>query len=431
MSTLVQRTFVQRFFPLITGLGYFVFTFLVFKFGPWEWGEENFNQNVLVFFIAVALVLGFFAGQIPLAHAGKEKDIAYLLHLYSFSLCLMIVMSFFLLFSRTGGQMNLLWKGLTDPGYAYSQSRENVVESANFFAGLCEYFNILVSPVTILWLSLGIRLWKDLSRFKKIGYFFGMFFYIMPYIATGTNKGLFDLFFWIFWIWLALHPEKINRKILFRGKILVVVAVVAVICFSFFSIGVKGRYGGEIPFYNARAMIAYNTEYPVLKDLPKSMQEGVSAGLFYITQGYKGMSLCMDYEWVPMFGIGHSRFYTWLIGEKILQQTNMHKEGYCFRLAQRGYWDDSVLWSTIFPWLANDVSFWGIPVVMFFFSFFLALAWRDIIIARNKEVLYLFPIMMSIFFTLNMNNYIFQTADTAFSSTILFGYWLLNRCHHA
>ncbi len=40
-------------------------------------------------------------------------------------------------------------------------------------------------------------------------------------------------------------------------------------------------------------------------------------------------------------------------------------------------WSDNTEWSTIFPWLANDVGFTGSLIVVFFLGILFGKSWRD------------------------------------------------------
>ena len=74
----------------------------------------------------------------------------------------------------------------------------------------------------------------------------------------------------------------------------------------------------------------------------------------------------------------------------------LYKRSYTYRLRELG-WNDQHRFSTMFPWIANDISFPMVPVLMLLIGGMFGASWRDAVFGRNDcavVVLAIFLIMM-------------------------------------
>ena len=120
----------------------------------------------------------------------------------------------------------------------------------------------------------------------------------------------------------------------------------------------------------------------VVRYLPSgSLRTGVVGLSFYVTHGYYGLYLSLDKPFVPMFGVGHSLFLTQQ-AVRLTGNEQIAMMSYPKRIEEDG-WDALGLWSTIYPWIASDVSFPGTVAVVFLIGRLFALAWYDALSGRN------------------------------------------------
>ena len=105
------------------------------------------------------------------------------------------------------------------------------------------YIIILLSPIYWIYTILSMLLWRNLNNFKKIGSLFIYLLWILQYICTATNVGLFN-FFIIFVIcyisrdFLESKESKINYK-----KYVFYLGCLAVLLCVIFSITMGSRIG--------------------------------------------------------------------------------------------------------------------------------------------------------------------------------------------
>jgi hypothetical protein len=113
----------------------------------------------------------------------------------------------------------------------------------------------------------------------------------------------------------------------------------------------------------------------------------------YFTQGYYGLSLALALgDFRSTWGLGNAPFamaaYVSLTGDE-----QLYENSYTFRLREIG-WSDVQLWSTMFPWIANDISFSMVPVFMLIIGAVFGASWRDAVYANNGSAAVVFALLM-------------------------------------
>ena len=141
----------------------------------------------------------------------------------------------------------------------------------------------------------------------------------------------------------------------------------------------------------------------------------------YLSQGYYGMSQALTLDWVPMYGVGNSMFLVNMISGHIY---DIDQYTYQVRLEPLG-WDSDVRWHTMYTWVANDVSFYGVVAVMFLIGCLFGMMFRDAITTENpfaKASIFFF-ILMLLF--IPCNNQIAQSNQNLCPFLLLVLLWLL------
>ena len=145
----------------------------------------------------------------------------------------------------------------------------------------------------------------------------------------------------------------------------------------------------------------------------------------------------MDFRWrsdLPYFhsmlGLGNSPFamaaYTSLTGDDALYQ-----DSYTYRLREAG-WSDEHQWSTMFPWLANDVSFPGVLPLMLLIGAGFGASWRDAVFGRNDRAAVVFVVFAIMMGYLPANNQVTLAPDHFFALLVwcLGWRWGTHRARH-
>ncbi len=98
--------------------------------------------------------------------------------------------------------------------------------------------------------------------------------------------------------------------------------------------------------------------------LPEGVEYPVYMLTRYWTQGYQGLSECLDLPFKWCYGLGHSTFLMRYAGVFAANHDYFLQRSYPYRLeAETGY-DVSYYWHTIYPWLASDLTFPGALVAV-------------------------------------------------------------------
>ena len=130
------------------------------------------------------------------------------------------------------------------------------------------------------------------------------------------------------------------------------------------------------------ANIRVNYDHWLIRDMDPETQQGSISLISYLTQGYYGLSLCMEKPFVPMCGIGHSMFLTHNVA-KLTGYSSLEELSYAARLLTENDPGWSYSWTTIYPWIASDVSFVLTPFVVFVIGRGFGLTWLDSIGGEN------------------------------------------------
>jgi hypothetical protein len=468
-----------RYLPLALVLGYLSLSVVLFAFGPWQYPVAD-GARLYVFLLLAhfALAVGYVTAPArPALHAIGNSTASRVVKVCLAATLLLLVPTSLL---NTGSPLPDVIAGILDPGAVYARSIELRAERP--LLTVVAYIRILVGPLLFLLFPLLVVYWSVLSvRVRLLGVF-ALAFVVATYVAMGVNKGIAEM--------LGLFPPLVLVSYL-AGKLtltrtqwarLVAGWLVAVGLFlGFFAATQATRTGsasehGSLPAGVTRTIapaasrsptptgtsvtatpvggsatpaptqirtatpsptaaptfpggvrrIPVNYEHALVRDLPAGpMRTGVVGLVFSVTHGYYALYLSLDKPFVPMFGVGHSMFLT----QQAVRLTGNEQIGnlsYPKRIEEDG-WDALGLWSSIYPWIASDVSFPGTIVVVLLIGLLFALAWYDALSGRNPfayGVLAQFAIML-LYFPANNQTSQFGEGFTAFWAILIA--WLITR----
>ncbi len=427
MEYLDQKNLKGKYTPIIFFEIYLTFTVLLFIFGPWDWGIEN--PMILYLYLIGAQLFLFTGYKSGLINYKLKKESEIPKRFIEISILMNVAISIPLIYIRSGGNYSFVFLGFTNPGLVYDLSRD-----ANLPYNITDYINIIISPITwplIPWMT---YYWKSLSKKIKIAGIIGIFMgTVLPYVASGTNKGLFDILFILIGLVLLpylanLHNLKdlINLKSL---KFVTVLLTIFVILSIYFANNIEQRLGSE----NYLEKIAVNSRADNAKVSDKFMESGLDPNIqgaiialtSYISQGYYGCSLALKEDFVPTYGLGFSRFLSWLIGDLVLEK-DFQKNTYPRRVSNKTFWDADIVWSSIYPWFASDVTFLGTYIIIFLIGRLLAKSWISMIKFSDPWAITIFSLLCILLFYFSANNQIFQTGPTFVTFFVALIFWQIN-----
>ena len=146
----------------------------------------------------------------------------------------------------------------------------------------------------------------------------------------------------------------------------------------------------------------------------------------YLTQGYYALYLSLDEPFVPMFGVGNSMFL-YRNAAKLTGIDEIQDMPYPARIERRYGWDAYSDWSSIYPWIASDVSFPGTILVVFLIGRVFALSWLDTLKGANPFAVAIFAEFIIMLFYFPANNQVLQSGETLTSFVVILLLWLRTR----
>jgi hypothetical protein len=421
---------ITEYKPIIIVQVYLLIVLIIFAFGPWPWLVKNpltFYGYLLLnqFIIFLGYQIGINQKEIYQPKTNRNNTFSLIKISAILNLVLLIptyiALTPSLEFSVSHVITNLI-NGITNPGEQYMQ--KIVTESSN----LRTFLNLIISiPAAIVWLyiPLSITFWAELTSKYKILLLFITASNIIMWISIGTNKGIFDLLFIIISVYLIINSIKSNVSRSLNKLLIQRISLISFIVLTLFSFvnAINSRIK-DISIVESMNGIEINSSSIFIKYTPESLHTLIILLSAYLTQGYYGLSLAMQFPFVFCYGVGNSnflfRFADKLFNSQISEMT------YPGRIEQVFDWYQFVHWHSAYTWWASDVSFIGVPIVLFFLGKLLANVWLDILRYRNPYAIGLFTLLFILFLYLPANNQIFGFSMTFFAFWGLFYLWKRN-----
>ena len=468
--------------PIRLTVVYLLFSIFVYTFGPFQWVTYKPVLFYTLLFLYIAVLwfgyrLGLMNRFCDTTH-WKEDYTDLLVKIVSPLIVVNFVLYVVNIFRDYGfatfdfvGLFKQMWVGIQNPGYGYQLRLHRIanLHGADIMGGTAvSLLNYLWAFVKYPIILASMLYFKKLKPYAKVFAVLYLAATVLFYMSIGTNIDIFGVFLFLevpaiinafsHWKNKALNKKRIIQLIasLLAGVLLI---------FSYFTWMMVSRGGinrYDDPSYNVGGITidigqnAKPTEPPVTEPTvpeetspdatepvatkpvqkpgtpapgktswvpPIVMKFWVSFSS-YFTQGYYGMSQAMTLDWVPMYGVGNSMFLVDLISDHF---TDIDQYTYQVRMEPMG-WDSDIQWHSMYTWIANDVSFYGVVIVMLLIGILFGAMFKDAITSHNpfaKMSIFYF-ILMLIF--IPCNNQLAQRADTLFSFLLVILLWILS--HH-
>ncbi len=419
--------------PIVIVLLYSLMTIYLFEFGVINFPHGD--KFILYLFlicanagIGLGYYFGYYSKQKKTTYPGQNNGITFLLNVFQYSFVVYIITfipSFFIETRTYSLNLSDLFQniqiGFTDSAILYNNIRE-----ANKVSGIWKLINyIIVLTGFIRWtfFPLTIYLWQYINNYHKICMIIFAFFYLISFITTGTTAGAFTI---AFIIGIPIIMKKYRKQYIYsrnhihviqdvKRKVLSIILIFIVIfsCLWLFSNNMKSR---EVSLYSGKG------DYSAFpwNIMPEDLRPAIYWLTAYVAQGYSALSYCLELPFSSTFGLGNSWFtiqnFSSLLGVPILQYTYLGKaEALGFGAYKN--------WHTVYTWIANDVSFIGVPIILFILYYLMAQSWCDYL-DYNDGFAFIFVTIMGFFsFYISANNTVFSHADTLFAFYIILYLW--------
>lgn len=416
----------QSIKPIAAVVGFNLLTLAVFLTAPVTWVTSHLDDLcILVLCSQVAIFLGYQLGQrtgfaraadtrVPFFRGRTLVNLLFTVYVLTFLVSYAYKMEVSPL--DVSGMVSRLINGILDPRRGYFGSLER---SGNGPVRWSVFFSIAV--FNQLFFVAGFLYWKRLGPARKVVFALLAGLELLYWVATATafgvvsmatTLGLASLF--------SAKPGRRSFRTFVANAILLMVLLSGSIGFFSYNLYRRANFTEiDITQFDIAGM-PVRGDAPTLVLVPKPLQQAYIKVVLYMGQGYYHATRAMDHEfrWTKFLGSNGSLIaLAERLGVDVWNDTYMH------RLQREGI-DEYAWWHSAYTWWAGDVSFYGVPLLLFCLGYLFGFSW-----ARGVQG----DFLSQIFFVLfgNMLVYLFAN-NTYFASVfyamMLFGpIWLLTR----
>ncbi|MCO7198251.1 O-antigen polymerase [Pseudoalteromonas sp. OANN1] len=396
---------------------YIFFGIVVFYFGPLKYPSENQMETFL--FLAVyygALSFGFLVGSklfyTKPRYSIRSKEPVFLF-LSSIILSMAAVLS--MLSNVDGSLYQSIKEGIFDSGNAYYGNIEK-----EKVGSIYNQIYVFLFPLFFIIVCVGVQKFKELSFLNKSLLVAIILINAFSYIIKGTNFGVFMTIVPIV-VSIFMKSQKISK-----AKLLTSVAVTSIFI-TYFLVAITSRLNFDyVP--GSISGIEVDKEHFIFSFFPVKLAVAISVACSYISQGYYGLSLSFSYPFDSTFGFGSGYFIMSKSTMFGANEIELWLKTYQQKMAV--YWDPRIQWHTGFVWLANDVSHYGVPVLMGFFGFLSSLVYKSAKEEGASVSVALFSVIVIILFFIPANNILMSNPFIFFSFFTLLIVWLCSRRYY-
>ncbi len=438
MNDLTEERFCKiKNTPIKIVVFYLIITLILYSVGVFDWKTE---RKFLFYFLQVVYIISLWLGyrnNINKAHrTGSEwnrhesrilRFLPIILVINIFMFLIDFIRSFgYATFTLTG-YINSIIFGFFNMGAGYSKRLETAaVGGAELLGGnLFTLINLLWFFIELNGVLLGILYFKKAKFITRFLVIINIFEVCVYYISVGTNIGLFRILLAIglFGGIGLLKRERNVRRAPNMKRVFIIFGIVGIIVICFFIQTLRSRGGilyWDSSWYNVGG-IGVKRDSVLFQYLPTTLYLTVVAVSSYLTQGYQAFAYSLNVSWTPMFGLGQSYQIVQLLSKYIF---DLEKYTYQYKIEQMYGWSMSKNWASAYTWMANDVSVFGVPVILYLIGKVLALTYKESMLTDNaySKIIFYFFVITCIF--LPCNYQVVQFAGTYFAFIFAFIMWI-------
>lgn len=420
--------------PLKLSVAYLLFTLFLHIFGPWDYRDEKLLPVLIFMIAAIAMFsLGYFSvarrwrGVIFRNDSAFQLNYSRYLNFAKLSLVVQLLLTLLSFMSDwIDGLLSL--SSLFDPGQIYvdairrQELESSIVGRIATLASPAFYFSTVFfifhySNVSLRWRIV-------LVQTIVLQLLYGM-------LLRGAQKAFFDVGIMVAAVIFLTVFYNRGRYIALLRKGLVSLALLLGL-FVFFQLSRLDAYG--VTYYSGNATMALDRGSVLFEFFGESVGLGLALFVGYLSQGYYGLSLCLQLPFQWTFGVGNS-FALMSYIEQYFGVYGVFEGTYPARMEAAFGWPATMYWHTFFPWVASDITFPGSVLLMFVIGRVFAKSMWDGVARGDVLGACVFYFMATLIFYLPANNQLMQTRGMMIGFVVLLAFWmvggLLSSIHRA
>lgn len=411
-------------FPLKAALIYYLATYLLSIIGPIKYFNGEYKYwLVFPFMVGVCLAfsLGYYLGKHTKPKTrvfstdeticAKEQK---LLKRALFVSIISLVVEFGYVIAIGHFSFSLM-----NLGNLYNTRIEDNANIVIFIRFLCAAFRMIAN-------SLGIYKFRECNSNVKKLIIINIALYILVFLfGYGNQKGVSDI---VIYVAVAIYVSRVKAGKRTSKKGMRIIGLILILALFLFSYMQYLRYkpmgitAANFHLYSSGEYY-FNTDHIIFKIFGNELGFGMSSILSgYLSQGYYGLSLCMQLPFQWTYGIGSSYALSRLLGKFGI--TGIYEKTYLNRMTENFRRNGLRSWNTIFPWLASDYTWVGAIAFFVFVGYFLSKAWKEVV-ENNNIISYLVVVNVAVLILFTpANNQLFHGYDSFISNWFLIIYWI-------
>ncbi|MEQ6389258.1 hypothetical protein RZN22_07990 [Bacillaceae bacterium S4-13-58] len=403
---------------------YIVITLFLNFFGPWDY--INYNKFLVLVYMMLFLSMGTFTYRYAISKSiAREKYTSRKprlnlnpLLVTRLSIFVSLILYLYLLYEK------YLMFGPPDFTNNIFETINSAYNDKGFTFTLSYWLYSYLFAFDILAKILGLYYFKKLSllyRFMLILTFTLSLAYTILY--DGNQKAVGDMIVYVLSVIILLYLKS-NKKFKIRHIISILILVFATLYLFIANLTERISGWGWVP-YTLDGHAYANYDHWMVRYLPEDLKIGGMAIFNYISNGYYGLSLCLQLPFIWSMGFGSSFAFQEIVTRWFNINDYAYGASYPVRMNQAFGYDGYVNWVSIFPWLASDFTFFGAIIFICVFIYIYAIAWYKSIKCGNWISIVLFAHLNIFLLYIPNNNQLFQTKTSFIATLVIFILWLI------
>lgn len=412
--------------PMKVVVCYIIFTMVLHVIGPWEYRDESLLW-AYVFMAAVlaAFVLGYASviSKMPrffeLNEAVSWRNLNRFLTVSKIGLTLQfLLISALFILDIVAGKVSI--ESVFNPGQTYINALEVAYLEGD--GSFLVQVRTLAAPIIYLANVFFIYNYSRVGKLWRYCLLITLAIQLVHGVSTrGAQKGFFDLFIMLASVGalnVYLDKQKFMHWLRLSGLLLAsIISLFLVFQLSRLSAYDALDYAGS----DYIRLIKDGWFFSALGN-----ELGLSLALFvmYISHGYYGLSLCLDlpFEWT--YGLGNS-FALTSYADQYFGISNIELGTYPFRMQEQFGLPAKMYWHTFFPWVASDLSFFGVVPLMYLIGRGYARSFTDGLLCGSPIGALMFYFLTTLLLYLPANNQLMQSREMTIGFLSVTIYWLV------
>lgn len=383
--------------PLKISLGFLIITEILVWVGPIDFGIKN-NLELVFFLLIVNLsfFIGYKRGVLRFRPSVFKLSNNWIF-LFIILGCVLTYFHMMETWSRRGLGLNietLIFALISSGDVYFSDVTDEVAQTSRFMQ--------LLSIIRWCVIPFGFYYWKRLPKLYKFLTLLTVVFEVLTSFGSGTRQGLFDIIIIILFCYLAgsyLFSENESSFALAKKRIKIGALILGGLFLVYFIASNLSRSGlglSEIGSTSINGDIRSGYDW-----LPSGVLYAIVSPVGYLCQGYYALSLGLDIGVISPIPFS-SNWFTAIWAEHHLGSEPL-SQSYMARLEVFGI-GTGQNWHTIYLWLANQYTFFLVPVIIYIIGYCFSHLWCEILYGKNPLAVPIFALFLIMVFYFYANN---------------------------